>query len=91
MTPPDFSDRTKWVSDDDIPLLDEHDITEGGKRVSIDRAYLEKVARKMNRKFARTGDASAIIVGHTSDHPNAYERPVVGYYTDFKVRFRPEI
>lgn len=77
----DFDNPEKWHTVPSVPLLDEHEMTDDNGNViaQVDKAYLEEVARNNQRKIYETGDPATIILGHTSDHPNAPEKPAQGF------------
>ena len=84
----DFDNPSKWVTETDVPVLDEHAMTdqEGQELSYVDRAVLQEIADNNNRRVLETGDPAPLIVGHTSDAPNAAEKPVVGYAVNYKVK-----
>lgn len=84
----DFDNPAKWETVPDIPVLDEHELTnEAGQETGyVDRRVLEQIAANNNRRVTETGDPAPLIIGHTSDDPNAPERPVVGYAVNYRVK-----
>lgn len=84
----DFDNPNKWVTVPDVKVLDEHELDgEDGKPAAyVDRQVLEEIAANNNNRVLATGDPAPLIVGHTSDDPQAPERPVVGYAVNYKVR-----
>lgn len=80
---------TKYDIYDDVPLLDEHTLVdpETGKKVKIDKAFLERVADNMNKRIAETGDLSPIIIGHTVDGLEETKQPLIqGYACKYTVK-----
>lgn len=84
----DFDNPSKWITETDIPVLDEHELTgsEGEPISYVDKNVLQEIANNNNRRVLETGDPAPLIVGHTSDAPNAAEKPVVGYAVNYKVK-----
>ena len=84
----DFSDPSKWVIQRNVPVLDEHELTDeqGRPEGFVDAKILQEIAENNNRRIAETGDAAPLIVGHTEDGVNAKERPVVGFAINYRVR-----
>lgn len=84
----DFDNPSKWVTVPDVKVLDEHELDgEDGKPAAyVDRSVLEEIAANNNNRVLATGDPAPLIVGHTSDDPQAPERPVVGYAVNYKVK-----
>lgn len=82
---PNFADKSLWEIVPNVPVLDEHRLVDQGREIHVDSARLQRIADNTNRRFARTGDAVALIVGHTEDGQNAQERPVVGWAKDLRV------
>lgn len=82
-----FDDQTKWVTVKNVPVLDEHSMTnEQGQEIAyVDRQALEEIAANNNRRVMETGDPAPLILGHTSDDPKAEEKPVVGYAVNYRV------
>lgn len=83
----DFDNAEKWHTVPNVPLLDEHEMTNdnGDVIATVDRRYLEEVASNNQRKIYETGDPATLILGHTSDHPNATEKPAQGFIVNPKV------
>lgn len=83
-----FDDPTKWFTKRNVPVLDEHSLTnEAGQDTGyVDRRVLEQIAANNNRRVLQTGDPAPLIIGHTSDDPQAPEKPVVGYAVNYRVR-----
>lgn len=84
----DFDDPQKWVTVENVPLLDEHVIkNEKGKVIAkVDRAVLETIAENNNRRVHETGDPATLILGHTDDDPKSPEKPVKGFVINYKVK-----
>lgn len=84
----DFDNESKWTTVRGIPVLDEHELTDDNGQVvgHVDRAMLEEIAANNNKRVHETNDPAPLIVGHTSDNPQAPERPVVGYAVNYDVR-----
>lgn len=82
---PNFADKSLWEIVPNVPVLDEHRLVDQGREIHVDAARLQRIAENTNRRFARTGDAVALIVGHTDDEPGSQERPVVGWAKDLRV------
>jgi hypothetical protein len=84
----DFTDQSKWLIVPNIPVLDEHELTDdkGSSTGYVDSRILQEIANNNNRRIHETGDPAPLIVGHTSDNPQAPERPVVGYAINYRVR-----
>ncbi len=84
----DFDNAEKWTTVPGIPVLDEHELTDDDGAVvgHVDRAMLEEIAANNNKRVHETNDPAPLIVGHTSDNPQAPERPVVGYAVNYDVR-----
>lgn len=84
----DFDNAAKWVTETDVPLLYEHEITNDNGQVIgvVDREKLQRIAENGNRRVYETGDPAPLIVGHTSDDPKAPEKPVRGYAVQYSVR-----
>lgn len=84
----DFDNPSKWVTVPDVKVLDEHELDgdDGKPAAYVDRAVLEEIARNNNNRVYTTGDPAPLIVGHTSDDPQAPERPVVGYAVNYRVK-----
>lgn len=82
-----FDDANKWVTVKNVPVLDEHSMTnEQGQEIAyVDRQALEEIAANNNRRVMETGDPAPLILGHTSDDPKAEEKPVVGYAVNYRV------
>jgi len=71
-----------------VPILDEHVLTarDGDVEAVVDAAFLEDVADNCNGRFAATGDAVPLVIGHTvPDAPESEQPPIVGYATNFRV------
>src|SRR5271168_2452804 len=83
-----FDDPTKWVTVESVPLLDEHEMTnEDGQPVAyVGKQELEQIAHNNNRKVRETGDPATLILGHTSDDPQAPEKPAQGFVVNYKVK-----
>lgn len=83
----DFNDPRRWVIQAGIPVLDEHELVgqDGSAEGFVDSQILQQIAANNNRRVRETGDPAPLIIGHTSDHPNAPERPVVGYAINYRV------
>jgi len=86
----DFDDESKFVTVGPVFILDPHILRneKGEVELEVDEQYLADVAANNNRRIARTGDAAALVLGHTSDDPDASEElgpRVVGFCTDFKL------
>lgn len=78
----------EYVTVPDVPILDEHVLTarDGDVEAVVDAAFLEDVADNCNARFAATGDAVPLVIGHTkADAAETEQPPIVGYATDFKV------
>lgn len=78
----------EYVTVPDVPILDEHVLTarDGDVEAVVDAAFLEDVADNCNGRFAATGDAVPLVIGHTkADAAETQQPPIVGYATDFKV------
>ncbi|CAM6002962.1 unnamed protein product [Sphagnum balticum] len=84
----DFDNPNKWVTVPDVPLLDEHEMTnDEGKPVAyVGKDVLEEIAHNNNRKVLDTGDPATLILGHTSDDPRAKEKPAQGFVVNYKVK-----
>ncbi len=84
----DFDNSAKWVTVSDVPLLDEHTMTnDNGEPIAeVDKSALEEIARNNNRKVYDTGDPATLILGHTSDDPRAPEKPAKGFVVNYKVK-----
>jgi hypothetical protein len=84
----DFDNPDKWVTVNDVPLLDEHEMTdEAGNPVAyVDRAALQEIAANNNKRVIETGDPATLILGHTSDDPRAPEKPAKGFVVNYKVK-----
>lgn len=84
----DFDNPEKWVTIPDVPLLDEHEMTDDtGKPITfVDRSALEEITNNNNRKVRETGDPATLILGHTSDDPRAPEKPAQGFVVNYKVK-----
>lgn len=83
-----FDDETQWHTVPSVPLLDEHTMTnDNGEPIAdVDRNALEEIAANNNRKVYETGDPATLILGHTSDHHNAQEKPAQGFVINYKVK-----
>jgi biotin operon repressor len=83
-----FDDPSKWETVPNVPVLDEHEMTdEGGKAVAyVGRRELEQIAANNNKRVYATGDPAPLILGHTSDDPRSPEKPVVGYAVNYRVQ-----
>lgn len=71
-----------------VPVLDEHVLTarDGDVEAVVDAAFLEDVAENCNGRFATTGDAVPLVLGHTVPNaPETEQPPIVGYATNFRV------
>jgi len=84
----DFDNPSKWVTEESVPLLDEHQMTNDSGEViaDVDRLALEEIARNNNKRVLETGDPATLILGHTSDNPNAPEKPIKGFVVNYKVK-----
>lgn len=84
----DFDNPAKWVTQPSVPLLDEHTMTNdrGQPVADVDRHALEQIASNNNRRVRETGDPATLILGHTSDDPNAPEKPAKGFVVNYSVR-----
>lgn len=84
----DFDNPSKWVTQQSVPLLDEHEMSnEKGEPVAtVDRYALQEIARNNNKRVFETGDPATIILGHTSDDPRAAEKPAKGFAVNYKVK-----
>lgn len=84
----DFDNPQKWLTVPDVPLLDEHCMTdESGRPVAtVDRNALEEIAANNNKRVRETGDPATLILGHTSDDPRAPEKPAKGFVVNYRVR-----
>jgi hypothetical protein len=72
----------EFVRFENVPLFDEH---VGDDGVHYDENLLNCIAENNNRRCADTGDFVPIVVGHTSDEPNAKDPPVIGLAGPFHV------
>lgn len=83
-----FDDPSRWHTEIGVPILDEHDLTnENGEVVGrIGKDELEQIARNNNKRILQTGDPATLILGHTSDHPGADEKPAKGFAVNYRVR-----
>jgi hypothetical protein len=71
-----------------VPILDEHVLKddEGGEILKVDKARLEEIARRNNKRISETGDLTPFVIGHTDDDAPEDEQPeIVGYATRFYV------
>ncbi len=83
---PGGSNTSVPVIEKDVAVFSEGTITTlSGKEVSVDRAFIEEVAKNNNDRVADTGDMVPLIVGHTSEEPDADEKPVIGFAKNFRV------
>jgi hypothetical protein len=84
----DFDNPQKWVTIPDVPLLDEHEMTneEGEPVAYVGKEVLEEIAQNNNRKVYETGDPATLILGHTSDDPRAPEKPAQGFVVNYRVK-----
>lgn len=84
----DFNNPSKWHTVYNVPLLDEHIMTnEDGRPVAtVDKYALEKIANNNNKRVYETGDPATLILGHTSDDPQAPEKPAKGFVVNYRVR-----
>jgi hypothetical protein len=90
---PDLADPDAWVTIPGVPVLDEHTMSDPEKKLSVvvDADTLREIAANDNRRAAERHSPCPLIVGHTSDDPQAPERPVVGYAVNFRVMpFAPD-
>ena len=83
-----FDDPNKWHTEHDVPLLDEHEMTdENGNPIAyVDKNALEEIAANNNKRVIETGDPATLILGHTSDDPRAPEKPAKGFVVNYKVK-----
>jgi len=83
----DFDNAENWVTVPGVPVLDEHDLHDPttGRREKVDGKVLREIAANNNRRVLETNNPAPLCVGHTSDDPQAPERPVVGYAVNFRV------
>ena len=84
----EFDNPAKWVTEGNIPLLKEHELTdEDGNSIGyIDREALEEIAANNNRRVVQTGDPATAILGHTSDNPADPEKPAKGFVVNYAVK-----
>ncbi len=84
----DFDNPSKWVTESDVPLLDEHEMSgeDGQPLTFVDRRALQQIADNNNRKVRETGDPATLILGHTSDDPHAPEKPAKGFVVNYRVK-----
>lgn len=84
----DFDNPLKWTTVQSVPVLDEHELTDdNGKIVGyVDQRMLSEIAQNNNKRVIETNDPAPLIVGHTSDDPQAPERPVAGYAVNYTVK-----
>lgn len=71
-----------------MPVFDEHDEFDKGGRLirRFDVAKLATIARNCNERFAKTGDAVPLTLGHTiPGAPEKYQPEIVGYARNFRV------
>ncbi len=82
-----FDDPNRWVTLPNVPLLDEHEMTdEAGRPVArVDKPVLEQIANNNNHRIVQTGDPATLILGHTSDDPRAEEKPAKGFVVNYRV------
>jgi len=83
----DFDNEAKWYTVKNVPLLDEHIMTDDdGKPVAhVRRNDLIEISRNNNNRVRETGDPATLILGHTSDDPQAPEKPAKGFAVNYKV------
>lgn len=83
-----FDDPNKWHTEHDVPLLDEHEMTDeqGNPIAYVDKNALEEIAANNNKRVIETGDPATLILGHTSDDPRAPEKPAKGFVVNYKVK-----
>lgn len=67
-------------------ILDEHTFSNKKKAERFDKARLERLAAKLNRRASELDDLVPIIVGHTTDDDAEDDQPpIVGYGSDYRV------
>lgn len=70
-----------------VPILDEHEIPDGGRdhgRIGGDK--LRRIAANNNARISRTGDYTPLVIGHTRDGAAEKDQPeIVGYADNFIV------
>jgi hypothetical protein len=71
-----------------VALLDEHELKSetGSVELVVDLPFLEAVAARNNERYASTGDATPVVLGHTRDGVDEKDQPeVVGFAMNFRV------
>lgn len=67
-------------------ILDEHTFSNKKKAEQFDKARLERLAVKLNKRASELNDLVPIIVGHTTDDDKEEDQPeIVGYGSDYRV------
>jgi hypothetical protein len=86
-TPAELADEEQFVTVPGVPVLDEHVMVDPEKnlRMNVDGKFLQEVCDNCNRRAAEKNNPVPLIVGHTSDDPQAPEKPVVGYAVNFRM------
>lgn len=84
----DYDDPAVFETVGPVYILDEHVLPAGpdGEELVVDEAFLRAVAANNNRRVRVTGDAAAIVVGHTRDGEAEADGPeLIGFATDYGV------
>lgn len=83
---------SKWVTVDNVPVLDEHSIKdkEGKVLARIDESRLRHIAEVNNKRIKDTGDMIPLVIGHTKGEVGEYvpedQQPeIVGYARNLRV------
>lgn len=83
-----FDDPSKWYTEQSVPLLDEHVMTneDGSPVATVDKTALEQIAHNNNKRIFDTGDPATLILGHTDDEPGTPEKPAKGFVVNYRVK-----
>jgi predicted DNA binding CopG/RHH family protein len=78
----------EYIVRKNVFVLDPHTLSDdsGKPHLTVSETMLRKIAQNQNKRFAETGDATPLVIGHTKDGAHEHEQPeVVGYATNFRV------
>jgi len=87
-TPTRNLDGEQYVVAKHVAVLDEHPMSPSGGEPAkyCGPQELQMIADNNNRRVEQTGDATPLVIGHTTDGKDEDEQPeIVGYATNFSV------
>lgn len=71
---------------ENVPVFIEHTRTlKSGRTLTFGRKELESVVARSNQRIDETGDFAPVVIGHTSDDPDAPKPPKIGWAGPFRL------